>query len=322
MKRKNEHIKLALEDKKMILQDQRFYYEPLLSAHPLNEEQIATSERIFLNKKVAFPLWVSSMTGGSELAETINRRLARMCKKYHLPLALGSCRKLLEDDQVYSTFAMREELGSELPLLANLGIAQVEKLLHEEREEQIITLMRRLDADALVIHINPIQEWLQPEGDRIKNSPLHTLKEFFTRDLKIPTVVKEVGQGFGPQSLRELAQLPLAALELAGWGGTNFATIENQRSQQQNQRPYESLGHTCLEMLDYLSPCPFPIIAAGGIKNFLDGHYFTEKLGTNSFYGMAGPLLKAAYESEKKLDAFVKGERRGYHFAQSYLHVK
>jgi isopentenyl-diphosphate delta-isomerase len=111
------------------------------------------------------------------------------------------------------------------PLYINLGIAQIEQLLNNNDSVRIKELINKLDADGLIIHVNPMQEWLQPEGDRFRQSPIDTIKRVIDiADFKI--IVKEVGQGMGPASLKSLLALPLEAIDFAANGGTNFALLE------------------------------------------------------------------------------------------------
>src|SRR5262245_6106730 len=176
--RKLDHIELAFKaDMANQGPDDRFYYEPLLAAHPQN----LPSEFSFLGKKLKAPLWVSSMTGGTEKAHVINTRLATVSAKYGLGMGLGSCRPLLDSHERLSDFDIRNILGPDLPLYANLGIAQIEELLSNNASDKIIELVHLLKADGLIVHINPIQEWLQPEGDRINTPPIHTLQQLLTK---------------------------------------------------------------------------------------------------------------------------------------------
>ena len=127
--RKRDHIELAFKSQISEL-DSRFYYEPLFAAHP---EKGSLQPFIFLNKKFKTPMWVSSMTGGTELAQTINQNLARACKDFGFGMGLGSCRQLLYSDNYFKDFDIRKTLGDESALFANLGIAQLEVLI--ERKE-------------------------------------------------------------------------------------------------------------------------------------------------------------------------------------------
>ena len=201
--------------------DRRFSYEPLLSAHP----SVKNEPFLFLGKKCSVPLWVSSMTGGTRLAKTINTNLARACKEFGFGMGLGSCRVLLEDASRLQDFDMRHLIGEENAFFANLGIAQVEEALATGKEDRIHDLVKLLKADGLIIHVNPIQEWVQPEGDRLKSPPLETIKRFLEK-VSYDVIVKEVGQGFGPESLHALLQLPLEAIEFGRQMGCGYLCLE------------------------------------------------------------------------------------------------
>lgn len=221
--RKKDHIELAFRSRvEQAQMDKRFYYEPLLSAHPNPADRQPFP---FLGKMLHTPIWVGSMTGGTEWANTINHNLARACREFGMGMGLGSCRSLLFSDETFEDFNVRQLMGDELPLYANLGVAQVEQLIESQELWRISALLDKLQADGLIIHVNPMQEWLQPEGDRFKKTSLETIATFLEK-VEFPIIVKEVGQGMGYQSLKALFQLPLAAVDFAASGGTNFARLE------------------------------------------------------------------------------------------------
>ena len=272
------------------------------------------------------------MTGGTEKAHVINTRLATACAKYGLGIGLGSCRPLLDSRERLSDFDIRNILGPDLPLYANLGIAQVEELLSKNAADKIIELVQLLKADGLIVHINPIQEWLQPEGDRINTPPIHTLQQLLTK-VSFPVIVKEVGQGMGPESIMAALQLPIAAFEFAAHGGTNFSRLELLRSETNARNAFDALsqvGHSAKEMMEWInietmdnaSILCKQFIISGGIKDFLDGYYLTQKLRWPAVYGMASQFLKYATESQEALDDFINRQIQGLQLAHAYLRVK
>ena len=325
--RKSDHIDLAFLSQVSVTND-RFVYEPLMSAHPGQNSTPVP----FLGFDLGMPVWVSSMTGGTQHAAGINENLAKACAKFRMGMGLGSCRIILEEDTYLNDFKVRKWMGDDLPLYANLGIAQVEELLSAGKVERIRELLDRTEADGLIVHINPLQEWLQPEGDRIRQAPLITLKELLEKtDLKI--IVKEVGQGMGPQSLRSLMELPLAAIDFGAHGGTNFAMLEMLRGNELRKEVFEpvaNLGHTALEMVEMVNEilskgqnflCQNFIIS-GGVKNFLDGYYLSGKLNAPAIYGQASTLLKYAREGYEELSGFLELQSAGLEMARAFLKVK
>lgn len=329
--RKQDHIELAFSSQvgENAL-DSRFYYEPLLSGHP-NPGSWPAFE--FLGKAFRVPLWVSSMTGGTGLARTINHNLARACAEFGMGMGLGSCRQLLYSNEFLADFAVRPILGDSQPLFANLGVAQLEELIDRRELDRVSDLIARLDADGLIIHVNPLQEWLQPEGDRFLRPPLETI-ETLLEAASYPVIVKEVGQGMGPESLRELLKLPLAALDFAAAGGTNFARLELLRGVPEKTDLFGRLaqvGHTAVEMVDWVNALTEElgprlrcrqIIVSGGIKGFLDGYYAIRKLTLPAIYGQASGFLQHARGDYEALRSFVSSQVRGLEVAQAFLKVR
>ncbi|MBP9674659.1 MAG: hypothetical protein KBD63_06145 [Bacteriovoracaceae bacterium] len=333
-KRKKDHLDLvSTSQTASILKDERFNYEPLLGTHPLSLTQV---EQPFLGKKIKAPLWVSSMTGGTKMAGILNVRLARACKKFGMGMGLGSCRIFLQEKKYAKDFKLRSVIGDDLPFYANLGIAQVEQNLSREGIKKITEMIKNLEVDGLIIHINPLQEWLQPEGDRFLKTPLETLKIFLDK-VSFPVVVKEVGHGFGPESLKSLWELPLQGIELAGFGGTNFSLLEIKRksSQIQGEEALSYVGHSCEEMIEMIKQITsnnaksHDLVISGGIKSFLDGHYLLSKLASfhhknrvSAVYGQAYAFLEKAKISSEVLESFIEKELLGLQMARSFLRLK
>lgn len=328
--RKKDHIQLAFQSQTGgETNNRKLNYEPVLSAHPGSEIEPVK----FLGKTMLAPLWISSMTGGTEMAHRINHNLARACAEFGLGMGLGSCRKLLDDNTYFEDFNLRPIIGSEYPLYANLGIAQIEESLSLGEADKISELVYKLDADGLIVHINPLQEWLQPEGDVINRPPIDTISELLDLvDFKL--IVKEVGQGMGPKSLKALFKLPLAAVDFAAYGGTNFAMIELLRgSEEDNQMFMEiaGVGHTAEEMVTITNQvltelgdealCK-DVIISGGVKSFLDGYYLINKLNANAVYGQGSAFLKHAMGTYDELRTYVHAQIKGLQLANALLEIK
>ena len=279
-------------------------------------------------------MWVSSMTGGTALAGTINHNLARLCAEFGMGMGLGSCRQLLYGDEHLPDFDVRDTLGPDLPLYANLGVAQVEQLLNQGAAlDSISALLTRLRADGLIIHVNPLQEAMQPEGDRFLRPALETIDAALQLfDFKI--IVKEVGQGMGPESLRALLQMPLEAIEFAAAGGTNFAKLELLRSDPMKQAVFEKIaavGHSAPEMLDFVNALKAELgdrcrvrhlILSGGVQDFLDGFYLLKKSALPAVYGQASSLLRHARGEYAALRTFAEAQIRGLELANAFLRVR
>ncbi|MGD9929116.1 MAG: isopentenyl-diphosphate delta-isomerase [Mangrovibacterium sp.] len=325
--RKLEHIQLAFDSKTGITeQDRRFIYEPLLAAHPDGK----TPDFPFLGKRMKAPVWVSSMTGGTGVAKTINRNIARACREFGLGMGLGSCRKILFDKTHWEDFDVRDEIGLDAPFWANLGVAQAEQLLHEKKEQAIVDLIGKLRADGLIVHVNPFQEYFQPEGDHISQPPLETIQELLAK-INVPLIVKEVGQGMGRESLRQLLQLPLVAIEFGAYGGTNFSRLELMRDDPQTRElfePFAFVGQTARQMvndinslLDEVKPACGQLIISGGLKTYLDGYYLVSLSRLPAVYGMASSVLKQATGDYETLRTYISNQLKAYRLAQTYLRL-
>ena len=328
--RKKDHIDLAF--KSQVLRgelDSRFYYEPLLAAHP---KAGSLPEFKFLGKNFRVPLWVSSMTGGTALANAINKNLARACAEFGMGMGLGSCRQLLFSDEFLGDFAVRKHIGDQ-PLFANLGIAQLENLIAENGLWRIKEMLKKLEADGLIVHVNPLQEAMQPEGDVFKKSPIETINTLLDK-LDNPLIVKEVGQGFGPESLRSLLQLPLAAIEFAAAGGTNFAKLELLRDLPEKQAIFKGIaavGHSAEEMVFWVNQLlaelgekvkAHHLIISGGVQDFLDGYYLTQRSAMPAVYGQASAFLRHAQGDYDSLQTHVQAQVRGLELANAFLRLK
>ena len=326
--RKHEHIQLALDSQtSKFEQDRRFIYEPMLAGHPNGEDRSFA----FLGKTMKAPMWVSSMTGGTEKANHINKNIARACRDFGLGMGLGSCRKILFSKTYWDDFNMRDIIGPDQPFWANLGIAQIEQLLKDKNENAITDMVGELRADGLIIHVNPMQEWFQPEGEHIENPPIETIEELLSR-INVPLIVKEVGLGMGTESLNRLIHLNLEAIEFAAYGGTNFSKLELMRDEPEKTemyQPFTFVGQTANQMVNTVnqllqttgtSTCK-QLIISGGIKNYLDGYYLVSKSELPAIFGMASQVLKHATGDYQNLKTFIENQITAYRFAQNFLKI-
>lgn len=327
--RKKDHINQAFNARvTKDVADNRFNYEPLLTGHPVNKLPAFS----FAGKTMRLPLWISSMTGGTNQAGNINRNLAKACNEFGMGMGVGSCRILLEDERHFDDFNLRPIIGDASPFYANLGIAQLEQLIEQKAVDKISKLIAMLQADGIIIHINPLQEAFQPEGEIIKRPPIETLQEFVEATNE-RVIVKEVGQGMGPESINQLMSLPLQAIEFGALGGTNFTLLELLRSNERELTAYEAfgkIGHTAEEMTEMINKVVAKtntykckqVIISGGITHILDGYYLQQKCKLKSVVGMGSTLLKAASRKYEELSYFLQQVKRSYQLASSYLEVK
>lgn len=338
--RKEDHIELAFRSQvDRIALDDRFDYEPMLAAHPVPGSLPSFD---FGGKTMRAPLWVSSMTGGTEKAYVINQNLGRACAEFGLGMGLGSCRPLLYGHDRLRDFDIRPVTGDDVPLYANLGNAQVQELFDDGREQELQQMVDALRVDGLIVHVNPLQEAMQPEGDRFTVSPLETVKATLAAFPNLPIIVKAVGQGMGPASIRSLLQLPILAIDTAANGGTNFSKLELLRSDEMLRQAYEpvvNLGHSAEEMVamanagveEARSRATVPtesgvqcknLIASGGVRNFLDGYYLIQKSELPAIYAQASAFLRYAREDYATLQRYVNTQLRGLELAYAYLRVR
>ncbi len=257
----------------------------------LDLDQVDTSVELF-GRHLAAPLLISSMTGGTPEAAGINRALAEVAQTTGLAMGLGSGRVLLEHPEVSDTFAVRA-VAPDILLFANLGAAQLNKGV---TVDDCRRLVEHLGADALVLHLNPLQEALQPEGDA-KFAGLLGRIEALCRRLDRPVVAKEVGWGIASDTVRRLLDAGVAAIDVAGAGGTSWSEVERQRIDDPVRArvaaAFAGWGIStaeALRMARHTAPGAL-IFASGGVRTGLDACKAIA-LGAD-LVGIAGPFLRA-----------------------------
>jgi isopentenyl-diphosphate delta-isomerase len=209
-------------------------------------------------------------------------------------------------------------------------VAQLEDFLIHHKLHLVKELLENLQVDGLIIHVNPLQEWMQPEGDRFKMAPIDTIKQCLL-ELETKIIVKEVGQGFGPNSLISLMKLPLAAIDFAGHGGTNFTALELSRHSALSSGKRDALsqlsyvGHRPEEMIQWANEALHghdikckEFIISGGISDALTGRRLRELLEANSVIGMGNAFLKVA-EHYDELCEFITVQIELLKLAKCYL---
>lgn len=258
----------------------------------------------FLGKSLTAPLLISSMTGGTDLAKTINYRLATISQQYKLAMGVGSQRVAVENPEVIATFAVRS-VAPDILLLANLGAVQLNYQYGLDECRQVIEM---LEADALILHLNPLQECVQTKGDTNFSGLLDKIAGLCEK-LPVPVIAKEVGNGISGTMAKQLIQAGVAAIDVAGAGGTSWAKVEGERAQDPLQRrlaaTFADWGiptAECITSVRAIAP-HIPLIASGGLRNGLEAAKAIA-LGAD-LVGMALPFLQAAHDSEAALHTLV-----------------
>ena len=261
----------------------------------------------FLKRKFSAPLIIDSMTGGAPEAARINGRLGELAEKYGFAMGLGSQRAGLESEQLAETYSIARKNAPSAFLIANIGGAQLAKGLTIENIKKIIDMIQ---ADALVIHLNPLQELIQPEGEPKYKGVLSKISEI-SGDLDVPVIVKEVGAGISKEVAVKLEVAGVSAINVAGAGGTSWAGVEKIRAEASNNDLKTHLGEifwdwgipTAASLVEVKKTVKVPIIASGGLRNGMEMAKCIV-LGA-SMCAMAYPFLLKAAESKEQLFNFA-----------------
>jgi isopentenyl-diphosphate Delta-isomerase len=262
----------------------------------------------FLNKSFSAPLIIDSMTGGTDEAFLINKRLGQIAEKYGLGMGLGSQRAGLKSEKLIESYSIARNVAPNAFLIANIGGAQLSDGLSTV---DVIKIIKMIDADALAIHLNPLQELIQPEGEPRFKGILQRISNL-VQDIEIPIIVKEVGSGISADVALRLEKSGVRSINVAGSGGTSWAGIEKIRADQHNEYIKSQLGElfwdwgipTALSILLVSRSVKIPIIASGGLRNGLEIAKCMI-LGSN-LCAMAFPFLKRAAQSEEELEKFTQ----------------
>jgi isopentenyl-diphosphate delta-isomerase len=305
--RKADHLRVCLEEDVQFrttqsgLERYRFTH-CCLPELDFNEVDLTTT---FLGKPLSAPLLISSMTGGTEQAKTINLRLAEAAQAHRLAMGVGSQRVAVENPDVADTFAIRA-IAPDALLFANLGAVQ---LNYDYGIDQCRRSVDLLEADALILHLNVLQECVQTHGDKNFRGLLAKIAVLCEK-LPVPVIAKEVGNGISAVMAQRLIEAGVAVIDVAGAGGTSWAKVEGERAKDYRQR---RLGQTfadwgiptadCITAVRAIAPS-IPLIASGGLRNGLDAAKAIA-LGAD-LAGMALPFLQAANKSRNAVLALIE----------------
>lgn len=304
--RKADHIRICLEEDVQFRQQTSGFEQYRFSHAALPELDYADIDLSgsFLGKTVRSPLLISSMTGGTEQAQMINQRLAIAAQANGLAMGVGSQRVAVEKPEVWSSFQVRK-FAPDVLLFANLGAVQLNYTYGIEQCRQVV---EGLEADALILHINPLQECIQPNGDRNFAGLLAKIATI-CEQLPVPVIAKEVGNGISARMAQQLIEAGVGAIDVAGAGGTSWAKVEAERA---GDPLLYRLGQTfadwgiptaeCVTSIRGLAP-HIPLIASGGLRNGLEAAKAIA-IGAN-LAGFAFPFLKAAMDSPEAIQSLV-----------------
>jgi isopentenyl-diphosphate delta-isomerase len=305
--RKVDHIRINLEQNVDFprlttgLEHYRFMHRALPE---IDLHEIDLSVTLF-GKVLRSPLLISSMTGGADLAHRLNLRLAEAAQEYGIAMGLGSQRAAIEDDRLAYTYQVRH-IAPDILLFANVGAVQL------NYGYGVVQCQRAVDmvaADALILHFNVLQEAVQPEGDT-RFAGLLRQVETVCRQVSVPVIAKEVGWGFSAADVRRLHEAGVAAVDVAGAGGTSWSEVEYHRAptafHARVARSFADWGISTADAIQYAREAApqLPIIASGGLRDGID---IAKCIALGATVGgMAGPFLKAADHSTAAVTELIR----------------
>jgi isopentenyl-diphosphate Delta-isomerase len=293
--RKADHIRINLEEEVQFPHLTNGFERYRLVHQALPELDLAAVDlsELLLGNHLQLPLLISSMTGGTERAAAINRNLAEAAQARGIAMGVGSQRTGLEQSSTAHTFRVRSVAPTAM-LLANLGAAQLNYGYDVDTCRRAVGM---IEANALILHLNPLQEALQGDGNWNWSGLLDKIGQV-CRTIDVPVVVKEVGWGIGPATARRLAEAGVSAIDVAGAGGTSWSEVEMHRARTEARRrlaaAFADWGTPTADALaaDHAAVPGLPLIASGGMRTGIEAAKALA-LGATAV-GMASPFLKAA----------------------------
>lgn len=266
-----------------------------------------------LGKRLRAPIFISSLTGGHAEVASINARLARAAERFGLAMGVGSQRAALADPDLAGTYAVVRDQAPSAFLIANIGAPQLIPQAHKtpytlEDAQRAVTMIQ---ADALAVHLNYLQEAAQPEGDGNAQGALAALARI-TAGMAVPVIAKETGAGISQEMATKLREAGVRAIDVGGAGGSSMAAMEAVRAGQRGDDQTKAIGDlfrdwgipTPISLVE-ASSAGLPLIATGGVRSGLDAARAIA-LGA-TLVGIGFPMLKAANESDEAVDRFLTG---------------
>jgi isopentenyl-diphosphate Delta-isomerase len=305
--RKTEHIRINLEKDVQFphlttgLEHYRFMHQALPE---INLSDVDSTITLF-GKTLSAPILISSMTGGTDLAYRINQRLAEVAQANNIAMGLGSQRAGVEHPELVYSYQVRN-VAPDILLFANIGAVQFNYGYGAEQCQRAVDM---IEADALILHFNVLQEAVQPEGDT-NFAGLLAKVEQVCKSVSVPVIAKEVGWGFSERDVRSLASAGVAAIDVAGSGGTSWSEVEYHRAptafHARVAAAFADWGIPTADAIQYaVKGAPgLPIIASGGLRDGID---IAKCIALGAIMGgLAGPFLKAADQSVEAADQLVR----------------
>ncbi|PJA98137.1 MAG: type 2 isopentenyl-diphosphate Delta-isomerase [Ignavibacteriales bacterium CG_4_9_14_3_um_filter_30_11] len=272
LKRKKEHLELCKTDE-VSFKNKTNGFENYDFIHcaitevDINNIDFSTS---FLNKIISYPFIISCMTGGTNESENINLRLASVASELNIPIGIGSQRHSINNSSNNHSFQELRKKAKNIPILGNIGASQIVKI---KEFNKILKLIDLVEADGMVVHLNPLQELLQPEGEPYFKGLLKSIYNLKHR-LQIPLIIKEVGSGISFDSAKKLLECGVDAIDVAGAGGTSWAGVEILRNNNKKELQFWEWGMPtsyCIRNINFLKKdFNFSLIGSGGINNAFD----------------------------------------------------
>lgn len=305
--RKTEHIRINLEKDVQFprlttgLERYRFLHQALPEIDLADVDSTVT----LFGKTLTAPILISSMTGGTDLAMRLNLHLAEAAQANGIALGVGSQRAAIKNPDLAYTYQVRQ-VAPDILLLGNIGAVQFN---YGYGVDECRRSVEMIEADALILHFNVLQEAVQPEGDT-NFAGLLSKVEQVCRQLEVPVIAKEVGWGFSEQNVRDLANAGVAAIDVAGSGGTSWSEVEYHRAptafHAKVAAAFADWGIPTADAIQYaVRGAPnLPVIASGGLRDGID---IAKSIALGALIGgMAGPFLKAADESVEAVNELIR----------------
>lgn len=299
-KRKKDHVDLCVNEDVSYSKATGFdeYYFRHNALPEVNLDEVSV-EGTLLGRSFTLPLMISSMTGGYSGAKNINAMIARVCQEQNLPFGVGSQRSMLEHTEEVKSFSVVRREAPDAFIAANIGGAQ---LVGGLEEKKVQTLIDSIEADAVIVHLNPLQELVQSEGDTEFFGIENGIGNLIIKS-PVPVIVKETGAGISGDVARRLLAMGVSVIDVAGAGGTSWSKVENKRKSNTFETGlFDEWGIptvTCLkEVAELREQFRFDLIASGGIRGAED-MIKSIALGAD-FTAMAGPVIRILTEKGEK----------------------